>query len=292
MTLITRPFTTLPQLLAELEGLALSNRQIVFRGHQYESWKIESTYLRYTTIPHQSWSTTIDDLLSHFLSNLVTLGEIPFSVKDRRARLEFGRHHGIPTPVVDFTYSPYVAMFFAFNNLRYDQNKPIENAAVYALDLSALAMGRAKHGLSVDMTAYNDFLYERPDYFLKGYPAHSLKWIPFSASWNKRMRNQLGAFLYDTVDYRMVGAGGCFEGYVEAIQEPPGPDSDDPSPTLIKFLIPHTEAGKVFARLEMMNITATKLLDHEGIASDVKNAYYYTPKSIDYAWDIGVPPPD
>jgi hypothetical protein len=41
-----------------------------------------------------------------------------------------------------------------------------------------------------------------------------------------------------------------------------------------------------------MNMTATKLLDHEGVAADVKNAYYYTPKSIDYTLDIGVPPPD
>jgi hypothetical protein len=60
---------------------------------------------------------------------------------------------------------------------------------------------------------------------------------------------------------------------------------------LIKYLVPQSEARSVFSRLELMNINATKLIDIEGLAADVKNSYNYNRKT-GYAWDIVLPPPD
>ncbi len=278
--------------MAELEALALSNQQIVFRGHQSASWNIESTYARYTTVPHRSWDTNIDEMLSRFLNNALMIGNIPFEVKDRRSRLEYGRHHGVPTPVVDFTHSPYVALYFAFNGVQYKPGGLTTDAAVYALDLGALATGWAKLTSPSDFYAgYNDFLYERPLYFQHGYRESRLKLIPLCASWNRRMRNQLGCFLYDTLDYSMPGMGSNFEGFVQAIKEPTPADHAISAVTMTKYVIPHSQAPEVFSRLELMNITGTKLLDHEGLASDVRNTYNYGPKSGD-AWDLAVPLPD
>ena len=60
-------------------------------------------------------------MLQHFLVNLQLVNySLPFTEDNRRARLEFGRHYGIPSPLIDFSYSPYVATFFAFNGARPD----------------------------------------------------------------------------------------------------------------------------------------------------------------------------
>ena len=80
MTIETRPFSDLPTLLGELETKALSNEKIVFRGHQNAGWKIESTYARFTTTPHQSWDSSIDEMLSHFVGNALTVGTVPFEL--------------------------------------------------------------------------------------------------------------------------------------------------------------------------------------------------------------------
>jgi hypothetical protein len=293
MTVAIRPFESLPKFLSDLEALALANEEIVFRGHQQASWKIESTYARHTTIPHRGWDSSIDEMLSHFLANALTIGAIPFDLRDRRARLEYGRHHGVPTPVVDFTYSPYVALYFAFSGLQYRHRSPPTDAAVYALDLRRLGTcwSRliARDGKLDE--AYRRFILEVPHYFQHGYPATDLKFVPFCASWNMRMRNQLGCFIYDTLDYSDAGVGhGSFEGWVDTFVEPLSPDGVR-HPTLTKFLVPHSEASAVFSRLELMNITGTRLLDREGLAVDVRNAYNYNRKA-GFAWDLEAEPPD
>jgi hypothetical protein len=286
MAIEVRPFENLPKLLAELEAFALANEQIVFRGHQQASWRIESTYARYTTTPHRSWDSSIDEMLSHFVSNALMVGIVPFALTDRRARLEYGRHHGVPTPVVDYTYSPYVALYFAFSGLQYRHGSAPADAAVYALDLCNLGTCWARLvARSGDFdNDFRAFMLEVPHFFQHGYPAPDLKFVPFCASWNTRMRNQLGCFIYDTLDYSTFGQSD-FEGWVNSFGEPDG------RPTLVKFLVPHAEAGNVFSRLELMNITGAKLLDREGLALDVRNSYNYNRKT-GFAWDLEMQPPD
>jgi hypothetical protein len=288
MSVEVKPFENLQKLMAELEARALSNRDFVFRGHRDESWRINTTYARHTSTPHRSWDTYIDDMLSHFIVNALSIGSIPFPKTDRRSRLEYGRHYGVPTPLIDFSWSPYVALFFAFNGVHFRHDASPSNGALYALNVSLLAQGWAQ--LVGAPSAYDEFRWEKANMFEHGYPEGELKFMTFPASWNQRMQRQLGCFVYDTLDHRQSHLGPDFEGFVESIKEATSSDGKR-HPTLTKFIVPHSEAKNVFSRLELMNITATKLIDYEGLAADVQNAYNYNRKT-GYAWDAVLPPPD
>ena len=289
MTIQVIPFENLPKLMADLEALALSNNDVVFRGHRDETWKIESTLARYTSIPHQSWDDHIDKMLSHFIVNALSIGTIPFPPADRRSRLEYGRHYGVPTPLIDFSLSPYVALYFAFGEVLYRHNPTASNsAAIYALNMNNLGGCWSKFLNGNFDEEYSKFMYEKTNIFEHGYPAGELKFMRFPASWNQRMQRQLGCFIYDTLDYKKIGFEG-FEALIHSFEEPTS--NGTRHPTLIKYLIPQSEASGVFSRLELMNINGTKLIDSEGIAADVKSSYNYARKT-GYAWDIELSPPD
>jgi FRG domain-containing protein len=274
-----------------MERLAMQSGDFIFRGHADHSWKICSTLQRHTIMPHQSWDDGIDDMLLHFMVNLRSIGQFPEEIaRDRRARLEYGRHHGVPSPLIDFSLSPFVALFFAFNGVRPDKDKPDAHIVVYALDVAALGLAWARFGGTYDQKKYERFMYEREPLFQHGYPGDTLKFIRFPASWNRRMQRQRGVFIYDTLDYRRLGLAG-FEEFAGTQNEPPGPSSAA-SPILTKIFIPASEAGDAFSRLELMAVSATQLYDsHDGAAADVVNSYNYNRKT-GYAWDILLPPPD
>jgi hypothetical protein len=294
MTVKTIRVKSLDGALARLEELALSNDEIVFRGHADSSWTICSTLSRYSVTPHQNWDTRIDDMLAHFATNLRSIGELPEGIAgDRRSRLEYGRHHGVPSPLIDFSLSPYIALFFAFNGVR--PQKARQQVVVYALDVTRLALEWAKFITQLDPNRLNDemnaFRYEQKDLFEHGYPASNLKFIRFPASWNKRMQRQMGVFIYDTLDYRQLGRRDL-EDFIANLKETPDANSDGLIPILTKILIPAKAAREAFSRLELMGINATRLYDDAaGAAADVHNAYNYERKT-GYAWDLGMPPPD
>jgi|CZKN01.1.fsa_nt_gi hypothetical protein len=272
-----------------LEKLALGDDDTVFRGHSDSEWRICSTLSRFSAIPHESWDTRVDEMLSHFMTNLRSIGEMPADLNsDRRARLEYGRHHDVPSPLIDFSLSPYVALFFAFNGFRPDRTKPDKKVVVYALDTKALGLGWSQRCASVGKGGageeLNRFLDQSEPLFAKGYPAGVLKYIRFPASSNKRMQRQMGVFIYDTLNYAHLNLKD-FEDLAENVKEPRDATSGEYSPTLPKVFVPCSVAGEAFSRLELMGISATRLYDdRSGAAADVKNAYNYSRKT-GYAWD-------
>ena len=97
----------------------------IFRGHKDSSWKLESTLRRHYEGKRgymPLWGWDYEQMLAQFFTRLIHIGvERPFKDMHRRAQLEFGRHYGVPSPVIDFSYSPFVALFFAFNGVRPDK---------------------------------------------------------------------------------------------------------------------------------------------------------------------------
>jgi len=96
----------------------------LFRGHSKSEYPLCTTLSRFTPIPHEDWSSGIDEILESFRAGLVKLVVNPIDTNSRLDWMEYARHHGVPTPCIDFSYSPYVALFFAFNGVRKKYPKP------------------------------------------------------------------------------------------------------------------------------------------------------------------------
>src|ERR1035437_173414 len=283
MTMVTKRFSTAQGAIRFLEELALKpNDSFYFRGQGDARWRIEHTYARHSPVPHATWKSDLNEMVRHFMNMVLSTGKpLPFSdEKDLSSRLEFARHHGLPTPVLDWSFSPYVAMYFAFNSIRSDSKG---SCSIYALRLEGIADIFARLASASPtgkpgpdyVTHYHRF-FEGPD-LSKGYPGGDLSFIAHPASWNVRMTRQMGSFIYDTLDYKSMGFRD-FEDLLAKSAETPGPG--DPQPSLYKINIPYSQAKRIFERLDLAAITGTRLLDdYEGAVADAKNAYVYNRKS-------------
>lgn len=272
-----------------LLDLAQRDRQeIYFRGVSNAAYTINSTFSRHTKFPY-AMMDVLDRMVDHFINSVLSTGKtLPFNRTDRRARLEYARHYGLPSPLIDWSFSPYVSMFFAFNGVDAADGG---GSVVYALDVQEFAHLYAK-ALStgpsdkVDFDelseARNNFFPATP--FSNGYPSNELFFLRHPASWNVRMTRQMGAFLYDTIDYSRLGAS-SLEEFVK--MAPPTQRQTKGGSVLLalrKIIIPHSEAKSVFKRLELAGITGARLLDdYEGAVADAINAYYFSSdRKIDF----------
>lgn len=301
MTIESRRFDNAAEAIVFLEKLALGDGDYIFRGHADEAWKLKTSLRRHTSIPHESWNSDIDQMLDQFRVGLAKLGLLPFESDNRLDWLEFARHHGVPTPVLDFSNSPYVALFFAFNGIRYDRNKAPEYVAIYALDVNRLAWFWAtlsfepRNNYEEVMRRREGFLYPSNNPFEHGFPGDSLQFIPFPGKRTLRMQRQQGALLYDTLylaNLDAVALDDLIDRHTEPKEVLPTGEELDSPPTGYKVCISKACVSEVFSRLELMGINAGSLyLDANGVAADVVNSYNYNSKNS-YLRDIGFPFPD
>lgn len=123
--------------MAEYMDLEASRRrQIIFRGQADHEWELASTLDRIDPqMSNDKRDEIHDDLVKQFRRSTHGLA-VPLGRPTGSVDWELlGRHHGLATPVIDWTESPWIAAYFAFHDQpRVDSS----HVAVWCLDRNGL----------------------------------------------------------------------------------------------------------------------------------------------------------
>ncbi|MDE6024005.1 MAG: FRG domain-containing protein [Lachnospiraceae bacterium] len=106
--------------------------KFLFRGHSSEEWGLTATLdRRYSGLALGKRKEKEKFLLENFRDMCITWeGRGNLSNCDEKQLMSIGQHYGLPTRLLDWTYSIYIAAFFAFSDLMSDAS----NVAIWVLD--------------------------------------------------------------------------------------------------------------------------------------------------------------
>jgi hypothetical protein len=215
-----------------------------FRGERDERWPLYSSLSRYFQhfhVDRRAWPEQEGRILRIFKRKAHQFLDKPPDPDDDFQWLALMQHHGAPTRLIDFTWSPYVAAFFALERTQAD-------GVVWAMNPSKVDSGRAPKPMRMDPRLRGNFR----RYFLKG--NHRFIWLGEPHTMNSRLIAQSGTFVVPAV----------LDIPIEQIIDK---DHDN---TLAKLVLANSVREIGMRELYRMNITfATLFPDLDGLAKSL-----------------------
>jgi hypothetical protein len=133
---LTEQFDSLPKPVQRRDEWDLYEQGWVFRGHKKDKYPLEPSIERV----HTEWAEAEHRMLQEFQSkaplHMDSRRLPPTASEHKLSWLATMQHYGAPTRLLDFTYSPYVALYFALRNR--NDNEAESDAEVWAIDAAAV----------------------------------------------------------------------------------------------------------------------------------------------------------
>lgn len=229
----------------------------VWRGHRCDDWKLEPTLDRLIRDAEKPSAKEYDFQTKH-LDNFKYAargrrGANPPELDDENGWWAIGQHHGLATPLLDWTTSPYVAAFFAFIDIGENQTS---NRAIYALhrptvDTRSISLAheenklRIKRRSEIDKGDMQVGLLRRYDLDREIKP--EVQFIRPLSDENQRLVNQGGLFT-------RAPLGMPLEDWIQKHHE-----EEDKAYMLIKITVPDKDRKSCLRNLNRMNINHLSL---------------------------------
>jgi hypothetical protein len=232
-----------------------------FRGERDERWPLYSSLSRYFQnfrVTPAAWPEQERRILRIFKRKAHQFVEKPPDADDDFQWLALMQHHGAPTRLIDFTWSPYVAAFFALE-------RTLGDGVVWAMNPACVDSSRAPRPSRMDPRQHGNF----QRYFLKG--NHRFIWMGEPHTMNRRLIAQSGTF----------AVPGLLDIPVEEMLSNSGKED-----ILTKFVMTHRVREVGMRELYRMNITfATLFPDLDGLARsmayELEFHWAYNPRTME-----------
>ncbi len=249
---------SMPELTHELNVLP---NHYAFRGQSNSIWSLQSTLER---ILGDKWSEKLARQFEDYSLEVFKSKYHIYSATEHVPNSKFGwlsvmQHYGVPTRLIDFTTSPYIALYFALET--YD---PLSNndLAIYALDYTSIM----ECSLSSIRTIDNKFIDTRKtiqgkqdqvfDEVVDRY-SYDIAWITEPVELNARIDRQSGTFLI---------AGNLGKTIEKILNLPLYSQS-----SIIKIIIPALLYEGIFVALRKMSINSKSIYgDLAGLARSIR----------------------
>lgn len=195
LTKHAKDWTAFQEILGGFRGWA-------FRGQEDETWPLDSSIariLRNSAVNTKIWSLQEDRINRIFRRKAhLFLTHIPPEDDDFQW-LALMQHHGAPTRLLDFTWSPYVAAFFALEKAR-------GPAAVWAMCAPKMWGQQHVHPETGETTPTSELFLRTPGNYRRWYLNGTLPFVVLGEPvvMNQRLVAQAGTFVVPGVIDRPV----------------------------------------------------------------------------------------
>ncbi len=221
------------------------SRLWVYRGQADPEWSLETAYSRFLNYALNNSNISFDlklfnTMLAKFIRRISEVFGTDYESFTLVQKLSLGQHYGLPTPLLDWTYSPFIAVYFAVTDTHLKNNINVR-FCVNALNIRNFG---------------NDTLYVDSEKRINTKNNETLEFIDTNRFFSKRIINQMGCFTYQ-------GFSGGLETWLEKNKEN--------SIELRKFII-ESNKRDIIQELQLMGIRGSSLFDDlTYVAKDIIN---------------------
>ena len=249
---------TIDDLMRELNSLP---NNFVFRGQSDAAWGLQSTLERTLGAKWNAQNARKfeDYSLESFKSKYHIYSGVEHIPKSKLSWLSVMQHYGVPTRLIDFTTSPYIALYFALENYN-----PLSgnDLSIYCLDYSCI-MERSVAYIKSKDKLFNESrlsIHGRQDAIFDDVVdryAYDIAWITEPIELNARIDRQAGTFLIS----------GNLERTIESVIT----SSIYDSCSMRKIIVPAILYEGIYVALRKMSINSKSIYgDLAGLAKSIR----------------------